>query len=1002
MAQDCIDLSPLPWDITLDRQAEWLGDSLLLPPVDIKAAPVNLPTGGWQLLSKPDKRGVVLPATVEQHLWGTHNGQTFGVAGNYLGVSWFTTRVHVPLSWRGRRVVMNVGSVRFRAEVFVNRRLAGYDLVNSTPFEIDVTPYIIYGADNDIAFRITDPNGNLNWKDSRVFAWGRYLTNPSHAFGGITGRVTLSAVGALRTLDIFVKNQPKPHKIVADITVSNATATVLHSCVMRLTIREHATGRKVYVHDYPVTTLPCGETTLSYPVSLPKARLWSPDEPNLYDLTAHIAALPDSRDNVSNSPRATGVSSSLTQRFGFRWFEIRTVGGDKQFFLNGRRIVLRTAISWSFWPDNGIAPTDDMALRQVKAAKSLGLNMLNFHRTIGQPNVLNYADSLGLLYFEEPGGNQYPAQKFDDGTLQTRFYFAYRNEKLRRMIVRDRSHPSLIIYNLHNERGAYPQAEDYRQLRMAHELDPTRLLTYNSCNGENPEDRPDAKFKLHFLPNDTTARTYGWYDRHHAGGPGCYHDQLYLGPNDYHRYSAKRDEIVYWGEEGAIGTPPRLQLIRDEILRNKATHGWEADDYLRWYAAYDRFLSERGFRQAFPNVDSLTRAMGNVALYYQGRVIENIRISNTVDAYAVNGWESMKLENHSGIVDVYRNPKGDPETMARYGRPLYVAVKLNHKVLAVGDTTTVDAYIVNELGLSGSYTLRLTARDAAGNVVATCSRRVNVKGGNVYGQLLTAGWRFTPKTEGYTTIAAELLRGKTVAATGDDRLYAVAVTTEGVPTEGCIADTTGMLQQFMQGVGRPMPTYRKGVPTGRVMLAGAFEPDQWGSAASDIMDWVCEGNTLVIVDGTQRWAEWLASKEVLEYRGAQQMGKSWFGGNFFCRKHPALEGLPQDCAFNWEYQCFATYDRRRLGLRELNGECVVGCVSDHKKEVYSALTVIPAGRGKVIITTLDIPACLRGVKAYTKKVDTDGLNESMNTFNTSNRNPANIVGQRLLLNLLRL
>lgn len=65
---------------------------------------------------------------------------------------------------------------------------------------------------------------------------------------------------------------------------------------------------------------------------------------------------------------------------------------------------------------------------------------------------------------------------------------------------------------------------------------------------------------------------------------------------------------------------------------------------MKWYDAYDSFLKHNGFAKAFPTVDDLTRAMGNVTFYYQGRVIENIRISNTVDAYAVNGWESMKLE----------------------------------------------------------------------------------------------------------------------------------------------------------------------------------------------------------------------------------------------------------------------------------------------------------------------------------------------------------------------
>ena len=278
--------------------------------------------------------------------------------------------------------------------------------------------------------------------------------------------------------------------------------------------------------------------------------------------------------------------------------EVKDIHGDKQFFLNGKRIVLRTAISWSFWPDNGITPSDELARRQVESAKKLGLNMLNFHRTIGHSNVLDYADELGLLYFEEPGGNQYPISHFNDNNKQSKFYFAYRNEKLVRMIKRDRNHPSLVIYNLHNERGAWPQVQDYAQMRMAHSLDPTRILTYNSSNGENPENEANARFKLHLMPNDTTFYDYGWYDRHHAGGPGCYHDNLYWGKDNYHRFSDHKDEIIYWGEDGAIGTPPRLQLIRDEILQSGTTSGWEAMDYMKWYDAYDSFLKHNGFAKA--------------------------------------------------------------------------------------------------------------------------------------------------------------------------------------------------------------------------------------------------------------------------------------------------------------------------------------------------------------------------------------------------------------------
>ncbi|MCD8081451.1 MAG: beta-glycosidase [Bacteroides sp.] len=977
-----IDLSVLPWEITLDKEATWQDDELFLPPVEISRLPVRLPAGGWELLEHPDKKGVHLPATVEQHLWGYH-GETFGVNGNYTGVSWFRTELSVPREWEGRRVVLNVEAVRFRAEIFVNRQLAGYDLVNSTPFDVEVSRYLKYGEKNEILFRITDPNGNFNWKDSQVYTWGTYRTNPSHGFGGITGRVELTATDHLYIEDLFIKNQPVPHDIEVELTAVNLSGNSLSGKTIRVEITDAVHGETVYVSDQSPGQLPQGSFSHSFRISLPQAKLWSVEEPHLYHLTVTLG------------------EDQLTRRFGFRWFEVRDVAGDRQFYLNGKRIVLRTAISWSFWPDNGIAPTDKLARRQVEIAKELGLNMLNFHRSIGATNVLDYADELGLLYFEEPGGNQYPAHRFDDGDMQADFYFAYRNEKLSRMICRDRNHPSLIIYNLHNERGAYPQAEDYRQMRLAHELDPTRILTYNSSNGENPEGVSDPRFKLHLMPYDTTFYDCGWWDRHHAGGPGTYHDNLYRGVDDYHRFSSNRGEIVFWGEDGAIGTPPRLQLIREEILREGQTSGWEADDYLKWYDAYDRFLREEKFDKAFPTVDDLTRAMGNVSYYYQGRIIENIRISNTVDGYAINGWESMKLENHSGVVDNYRFPKGDVELISRYNRPLYLAVKMDRKVMSVGDTTRIDIYLVNEENLRGCYDLQVVARDEQGRVVKSWNRKVTATGGVVYGELLLEGLEFVPGTTGYTSVEAKLMRGKKEFASGEDDLFAVQLDTRGITANGMVADTTGVLSNFMRTAGFDPKAYTSGTPEGDYLLVGAFEPQQWGSGMSDIMEWVYKGHTLIIVDTPERWAEFLADKEVLDYRGAKVLGRSWYGGNFFNRSHRIFEGLPADVAFNWEYQCFATYNRRRIGLRVFNGETLVGCVSDHKKEVYSALSVIPAGRGKVILTTLDIPACIQGVKPYTTAVDIDGMNESMNTFNTSDRNRANVVGQQLLLNLLK-
>lgn len=984
------DLSANNWKIWLDTAAEWKNDKLYAPPVSLQSLPVNPPVGGWQKLKGTQGKTVKLPATVEEFYWG-QNKNSFGVSGNYLGVSWFSTSIHIPVSDKGKRIMLHFESVRFRAEIYINEKLAGYDLVTGTPFEVDITNYVTYGALNSIAVRITDPNGNFDWRDSQNFMWGDYRTQPTHGFGGITGKVQLVVTNKTFVDDIYIKNKPSVREVDVQVILTNQAAGPAEGN-LQLQIRENkANGKVIFQKNYPPLTLAEGSTAASYSLTINDARTWSVDSPHLYILTATWKG----KDRIIDKKE---------QRFGFRWFEVRDINGDKQFYLNNKRIVVRTAISWGFWPVNGIAPTDSLAKKQVMIAKQLGLNMLNFHRTIGQQNVLNYADELGLLYYEEPGGNQYPADRFNatdpTGRMQADFYFAVRDEKLFRMIKRDRNHPSLVIYNFHNERGAEPQQKDSLQMLAAHALDETRIKTYNSSNG-SIKMGPDKRFKLHLLPYSTAFHDYGWFDQHHAGGPGVYHDNLYKNPADFAKYFDHKDEIIYYGEEGAIGTPPRLQLIRADILKRGTDIGWESDSYLKWYDAYDSFLKKNGFSKAFPDVDALTTGMGNVAYYYQGRILENIRISNTIDGYAVNGWESMMLENHSGIVDNYRNPKGDVNLIARYNQPVYIAVKINRKVIATGDTSLVDFHIVNEVDLHGDYNLLVKVLDNDRKLLLTKVIPVKVSGGIVYGELLSAALPVVAAKEGYIYVTADLRKNETTVAKGDDIIYAVKPDISGISNDGMIADTSGILANFLNGAGVRFREFRSGRPQGKYLLVGAFQPQQTGNPlVTDILEWVNEGNTLIVVNNSDAWAAHLAQKEVIDYRGSKILGTSWYGGNFFSKYHEIFNGLPQAQVFNWEYQCFATYNRSRIGMRLFNGETIVACVSDHKKEVYSALSIIPHGRGRIILTSLDIFSCIKDLKAE-KKPEGDGENAAMNTFNLSGSNKANITGQQLLLNMLK-
>ncbi len=930
------DLSENNWFLWLDKDAEWFNDSLHFPPVDISKLPVNPPTCGWDSLNQGVGKKISVPATVEEHFWG-FNGNHFGISGDYKGVSWFSTTVFVPDHLKGKRLVLQFESVRVRAEIYVNRKLAGYDIINGTPFEVDITDHVEYGSKNYLAVRITDPNGNFTWCDFQPYPWGNVEIPPSHGFGGITGKVLLHVSDPVYVSDVFIKNKPQPRALETSITLQNRLdKDVKGRLNINVLSRDQSAG---VLKDTTVeVTAAEGESEVAVSFYVQDARLWSPESPVLYDLKVAWEG-----DNET--------SDVSTNTFGFRWFEVRNVDGDKQYYLNGKRIVLRTAISWGFWPVNGIYPTEAMAVKQVETAKKIGLNMLNFHRGIGQPNILDAADRLGLLYYEEPGSYK--------DVLDSEFIRKWRRAKLFRMIRRDRNHPSLIIYNLQNEIYKDPDKYNIQDIKDAHKIDETRPITYTSSHfgkefydGKCPKDT--APVKLHMLPYDHKVYYFGWWDEHHAGGPGCYKNAFYNAPDDYRRFTSHKEEIIFYGEEGAIGTPPRLELIRDEIIISPLL-GWDSKDYLAWYEAYNTFLDEQGFREAFPTVDSLTQSMGDVAFYYQGRTIENIRINNTIDGYAVNGWEGMKLENHSGIVDCYRNPKGHVGLIAKYCKPLFVSVKARNVVLKNNEPVIIDCHIVNEKDLKGTHILKLEAcRDTA--TVFSAEYKVSVSGGHQYGQLLQDSIVIPGIKQGYLEVNASLenATGEQVAD-GSEKVFYVAAPGKNINASFMVIDSTGWINDFLEREGLGVsPKYTGGRPDADIVIGGKDQIPQDYGVQEDLIDWIMEGHSLVIVDGADQWAQYLEDHAVVEYKGRLDMGEVWYGGNYFVKENPLFEGLPVNCALNWEYQAFVNYGRERYGIRIKNVQTVTGAVSDHKQEVVTAVGIIPLGKGKIIISTLDM------------------------------------------------
>ena len=170
-----------------DTAAKWKNDSLYLPDeVNIPKMPVNAQPVEWGALNSVTGIPVTLPSTVEERCWGKFGYRAYNDEycyesvdkevknGNYLGVSWWWKTIKVPVAFKNKKIILFIRGARQRAEVYLNKKLVGYHMIEETSFTCDVTDAIISGKDNLLAIRITNPGGRLDWIDTETMKWGKY------------------------------------------------------------------------------------------------------------------------------------------------------------------------------------------------------------------------------------------------------------------------------------------------------------------------------------------------------------------------------------------------------------------------------------------------------------------------------------------------------------------------------------------------------------------------------------------------------------------------------------------------------------------------------------------------------------------------------------------------------------------------------------------------------------------------------------------------------------
>ena len=968
---------PIPdvgWRMWPDTAAEWQDDELFLPDeVDLLKLTANPPTGGWAALNTQQGIPIALPASVEQYYWGRLGARPYTKAeyeyaendtrvrnGAYRGVSWFWRTFEMPKSWEGKQVSLHIRGYRQRVEVFVNQQLVGYDLIAETSYDCNITRRLRLGT-NTLAIRITNPGGVYDWRDFTKLRWGKHEFHAGRGFGGLDRGISLRVYGSVFLNDVWVLNTPQSTQINAWAEVSS-TCTELVPAHVHFSILDADT--QAILATTVVNTNVSGESmiTVQATLSLQGARLWSPQNPALYTLRAEV---------ISECPRMS-ARDRKDQTFGFRWFEPKGIGSDAMLTLNGKRIRMYSAIEFGYWGFNGLWPTPALARKSDLAAKTLGLNALQYHRNLGKHEELEQDDRLGLLRYMEPGGGclsfqDDSARIFMDRAMATQPPFdtsgdhgeakswsqRYMEFRVLRMIRDHRSHPSLVVYDLQNEISTdLHNPRIFHMLHAMHKADPSRTIVLHSGI--------ESRNQAFFLPYDDTIHVEvgsgysGWSDTHTVGGPGVWQDSLYTDPRNFTQRTGNRREISMQGEMLGWAAPDNHTLTLNSI-RAGGGHSYETEDHERVVSAHDKFLDKWSFRSAFPTAAKLFADAGDKLYETWGRILQVIRTDDASDFLVINGWEDQPIDSHSGLVDNQRNFKGDPAPIREALAPLRPVVQPRGMVHKPGDSVLADLFLLNETHKAVSGMLHLSVTGPDGKTTKVRSFPTPAFTENQFSYSIAEA---VPSPvfawEGHYTLRLSLDGSR--PCEGTTRIFVVNPSPP-LPRSlrvGLLGDPE-TLAGFLKHTSIAVEEFRGGASYDLVILLPDDKDPRWSDITERLSEYcavVKEGMPMLVLAQTARSADQttkaLAAAGAFQYAG--RVGESrgcWMGTWLFVRDHAAYHGLPSNQVMKWEYQV-AFEHATGLIVDGPGVEVFAGYGRDHDDVLGAATFTTHLGKGKVL------------------------------------------------------
>ena len=332
---------------------------------------------------------------------------------------------NIPASWKGKEIFLRLEKTASASFVWINGREVGYNEGAQEPAEYNITKYLKAGR-NTIAVAV------FKYSD------GYYLENQDYwRLAGIFDDIWLFATPKMHIFDWVATTELDESYTNANLDISldvrnySGIENTNYSVKTTLYDQDRKIVKTLLSDD--ISVLPGQKKTIELSEEIIEPKKWSAEYPNLYLLTYELI----------NS--AGKVEEVISGRIGFKETEIK----EQVFYLNGVPVKLNGINSHMQHPVTGHKMDEETIRKEMSIFKQFNINCV---RTSHYPPVTRYlemADEYGIYVVDETGDEAHATEYLSHRKEWEQMY----RERARKMVLRDRNHPSVLFWSAGNESG---------------------------------------------------------------------------------------------------------------------------------------------------------------------------------------------------------------------------------------------------------------------------------------------------------------------------------------------------------------------------------------------------------------------------------------------------------------------------------------------------------------------------------------------------------------------